>query len=140
MTVPATLPAAADLIAAVKATGAAALEAYAPAIDELANAGTLAAWLGIARTTVYQEQSRMTAGGMPRWPAPDCTEARLWRYRTIILHRAAMPGLGSAGRGRPARHRYTLHVTDGLPPYIDLNEDAPVVTSNRSKQPKEQQR
>lgn len=103
MTVPATLPAAADLIAAVKATGAAALEAYAPAIDELANAGTLAAWLGIARTTVYQEQSRMTAGGMPRWPAPDSTEARLWRYRTIILHRAAMPGLGSAGRGRPAR-------------------------------------
>jgi hypothetical protein len=29
--------------------------------------------------------------------------------------------------------RYTLQVRDGLPPYIDLNEDAPVVTSNRRK-------
>ena len=42
--------------------------------------------------------------------------------------------------GTGTAYRYTLHVTDGLPPYIDLNEDAPVVTSNRSKQPKEQQR
>lgn len=29
--------------------------------------------------------------------------------------------------------RHTLHVEEGLPPYIDLNEDAPVVTSNRKK-------
>lgn len=29
--------------------------------------------------------------------------------------------------------RYTLKVEDGLPPYIDLGEDAPVVTSNRRK-------
>jgi hypothetical protein len=29
--------------------------------------------------------------------------------------------------------RYTLRVEDGEPPYIDLNEDAPVVTSNRAK-------
>jgi hypothetical protein len=29
--------------------------------------------------------------------------------------------------------RYSLHAEDGLPPYIDLNEDAPVVTSNRRK-------
>jgi hypothetical protein len=29
--------------------------------------------------------------------------------------------------------RHALHVEDGLPPYIDLNEDAPVVTSNRRK-------
>jgi hypothetical protein len=29
--------------------------------------------------------------------------------------------------------RYTLRVEDGQPPYIDLNEDAPVVTSNRAK-------
>lgn len=28
---------------------------------------------------------------------------------------------------------YTLRVADGLPPYIDLDEDAPVVTSNRRK-------
>jgi hypothetical protein len=33
---------------------------------------------------------------------------------------------------RTAR-RYTLHVEDGQPPYIDLNEDAPAVTSNRRK-------
>jgi hypothetical protein len=29
--------------------------------------------------------------------------------------------------------RHTLKVEDGLPPYIDLNEDAPAVTSNRRK-------
>jgi hypothetical protein len=35
--------------------------------------------------------------------------------------------------GAGASRRYTLRVEDGLPPYIDLNEDAPVVTSNRRK-------
>lgn len=29
--------------------------------------------------------------------------------------------------------RHTLRVVDGQPPYIDLNEDAPAVTSNRRK-------
>jgi hypothetical protein len=35
--------------------------------------------------------------------------------------------------GSGTSYRYTLHVEDGVPPYIDLNEDAPVVTSNRRK-------
>lgn len=35
--------------------------------------------------------------------------------------------------GTGTSYRYTLRVEDGLPPYIDLGEDAPVVTSNRRK-------
>jgi hypothetical protein len=35
--------------------------------------------------------------------------------------------------GTGTAYRYTLRVEDGLPPYIDLSEDAPVVTSNRRK-------
>jgi hypothetical protein len=35
------------------------------------------------------------------------------------------------GADLTASRRYPLRVRDGLPPYIDLNEDAPVVTSNR---------
>lgn len=111
MSTPAVLPPAAELAAIARAATAAgadpsaALDAYAPAVDDLADAGTLAAWLGISRATVYQERSRVNADGMPRWPAPDVTAARsaLWRYRTVVLHRAAMPGQGSAGRGRPRR-------------------------------------
>lgn len=35
--------------------------------------------------------------------------------------------------GSGASRRYALKTEDGLPPYIDLNEDAPAVTSNRRK-------
>jgi hypothetical protein len=73
--------------------------------------------------------------------------------------RGQVVGFEACGRGEPSSHaawgtgrtvraglllkvlgyhlsetrRYTLKVEDGLPPYIDLNEDAPVVTSNRRK-------
>jgi hypothetical protein len=109
--IPAGLPAAADLAQAARDAIEAgrdpskALDAYAPAIDTLADAGTLAAWLGMSRASVYQERSRVNADGTPRWPAADETGGRsgLWRLRTVILHRATMPGQGSAGRGRPRK-------------------------------------
>lgn len=109
--IPAGLPAAAELAEVVRAAIAAgrdpakALDAYTPAIDVLADAGTLAEWLGMTRASVYQERSRVNADGAPRWPAADVTGGRsgLWRLRTIVLHRATMPGQGSAGRGRPRK-------------------------------------
>ncbi len=46
---------------------------------------------------------------------------------------SAIPVLKAMGAYLAASRRYSLHVEDGQPPYIDLNEDAPVVTSNRRK-------
>lgn len=110
-TIPAGLPTATELteVASRAITEgrdpAAALDDYAPEIDTLADAGELAAWLGMSRASVYQERSRVNADGSPRWPAADETGGRsgLWRLRTLILHRATMPGQGSAGRGRPRK-------------------------------------
>jgi hypothetical protein len=99
------LPPAAELIEAVKTSGPAALDNYAPEIDALADVQAAAAYLKISRNSIYRERSRKRADGTPAWPAPDQTAARsaMWTYRTLILHRASMPGQGSAGRGRPRR-------------------------------------
>lgn len=82
------------------------LGAYAPAIDELVDIPTAARWLGISPASIYRERSRQRADGAPAWPEPDAKFGRshAWRYRTLVLHRAAMPGKGSAGRGRPRRN------------------------------------
>lgn len=99
---PASLPPAATLITLARTRGPAALDAYAPAIDTLADTQTAAAWLGITPATIYRHR-RNPPPGQPRWPQPDEIYGRspAWTYRTLILHRAAMPGRGSAGRGRP---------------------------------------
>lgn len=99
-----------ELVGRVRAEGGgeaevrAALDAHAPGIDEMTDAAGAAAWLGISVDSVYRERSRTRADGTPGWPAPDFTAGRsgVWRYRTLIEHRASMPGRGSAGRGRPA--------------------------------------
>lgn len=46
---------------------------------------------------------------------------------------SAIPLLKAVEADLSESRRYTLKVEEGLPPYIDLNEDAPVVTSNRRK-------
>lgn len=99
------LPPAAELVQAVKDRGPAALDVYAPAIDQLADVAAAAAWLGVSRASIYRERSRTRADGAPAWPDADETAGRsgMWRYRTLVLHRASMPGKGSAGRGRPRR-------------------------------------
>lgn len=98
------LPGAAELIMLVREKGPAALDAYAPAIDEATDVAGAAAWLRIERATISRERSRRHPDGTPRWPKPDYPAGRSgsWRYRTLVLARAAMPGRGSAGRGRPA--------------------------------------
>ena len=100
------LPPAADLITAVRTHGPATLDTWAPAIDTLADAATAAAWLGIERDTIYRHRTNPPAG-QPLWPDPDYTAGRSgsWTYRTLVLHRAAMPGRGTYGRGSPSPHR-----------------------------------
>lgn len=82
-----------------------ALDAFAPAVDELADVAAAAQWLGMSKASVYRERSRVRADGTPGWPAEDAMFGRspAWTYRTLALHRAGMPGQGSAGRGRPRR-------------------------------------
>jgi hypothetical protein len=98
------LPGAAELIALVREKGPATLDAYAPGIDAATDVAGAAAWLGLKPAHISRERSRLRPDGRPRWPKPDYPVGRsgLWTYRTIVLHRAGMPGRGSAGRGRPA--------------------------------------
>jgi hypothetical protein len=108
---PANLPPATELIEIARAALAAGrdpndeLNAWVPAIDQLADAETFAAWLGIEADSIYQMQTRIRADGSTAWPEPRPEHvfgrSKTWPYRTIVLHRAAMPGRGSAGRGRP---------------------------------------
>jgi hypothetical protein len=101
------LPAAAELIALVRAQGPASLDVYAPAIDAPVDVAGAASWLGRQRDSISRDRSRRLADGTPRWPRPDYPSGRSgsWRYRTIVMHLAALPGRGSAGRGRPAAAR-----------------------------------
>lgn len=105
--VPPGLPAAADLIALVRARGPGALDAYAPDIDQAADVGGYADWLRVQPGTISRDRSRRLPGGTLRWPAPDYPAGRTgsWRVRTVVEHLAALPGRGSAGRGRPASAR-----------------------------------
>jgi hypothetical protein len=99
------LPPATELVSLVKDEGPGVLDAFAPAIDRYADAKAAAGWLGVTAATVYRERGRERADGKPAWPVPDLVAGRsgMWRYRTLVLWRAAMPGRGSAGRGRPAK-------------------------------------
>jgi hypothetical protein len=93
------LPDAATLIAMVRADGPEVLDRFAPAIDELLDAGRAAGWLGIERGTVYQEVKRH------RWPAHDDKfgQSSVWSRRTLVVHRAGMVGKGAPGQERAKR-------------------------------------
>jgi hypothetical protein len=106
-TVPPGLPGAAELIALVRAEGPAALNAYAPAIDQAVDVAGAARWTGRQPASISRDRSRRMPDGTPRWPKPDYPAGRTgsWHCRTIVLHLAALPGRGSAGRGRPAAVR-----------------------------------
>lgn len=90
------LPPAEDLVAEVRRDGPGVLDAYVPAIDQLADAPQIAGWLGIQARTIYRERSRQR-DGRPAWPDPEPLPGRspLWKWRTIVLHRAASPGPGN---------------------------------------------
>jgi hypothetical protein len=107
MTAPVGLPPAAELVALARRHGPAALDAYTPAIDELTDTAGAAAWLGLSAASIYRDRNRLRPDRTPAWPPADRQFGRspAWTYRTLVLHRLAMPGRGSAGRGRPARDR-----------------------------------
>lgn len=80
------LPTAAEAIAAVKDAGPTALDQWAPDIDQPADAARIAAWLGIAKTTIH----RARTGDRQAWAEPDQWFGRspAWTYRTIAVFRA----------------------------------------------------
>ena len=84
----------------MRASGAGALDACpAEFLAELLDAAQAAEWLGIKRGTVYQEVKR------DRWPAPDRKfgQSGAWSRKTLVLHRAAMVGVGAPGKPRAKR-------------------------------------
>lgn len=101
------MPTAAELIAAVKQDGPDVLDRWAPWIDELTDAAGAAAFLGVKREAVYRAQlrDRREAPGGSQFPGPDRVfgRSRAWKYRTLVLHRAASPGRGGATRFKPGQ-------------------------------------
>jgi len=100
------LPTAAELVAlARKVTPGerpALLDEFTSAgIDDLLDAEQAAIWLGISVKSVYVESSP----SRNRWPVPDRVfgRSKAWTRRTLILHRAAMPGVGAPSRPRAKR-------------------------------------
>jgi hypothetical protein len=92
------LPDAATLVAMVRADGPAVLNRYAE-IDDLLSVAECAEWLGLKAGTVYQERKR------GRWPKADQTfgQSPAWTRRTLIIHRAKMPGVGHPVSGHRER-------------------------------------
>jgi len=62
---------------------------------------------------------------------PSDQNAYAVRTRQHVV--SAITVLKYMGADLSRARRYELRVKDGLPPYIDLGEDAPVVTSNRKR-------
>ena len=82
-----------------------ALDRWKPAIDQPTDTAGAAAFLGYknpATVTRMRAPDRTRADGTPEWPAPDHRYGRsdVWRYRTIVLSRAAAPGRGHPGAPR----------------------------------------
>lgn len=114
-----TLPPAGTLVALVHEKGPGALDAYAPEIDALADIPAIAEYLGVKTASIYRDRARMrTVGATPRWPDPEPFPGRtpFWKWRTIIVYRATMPGPGNRVRGpRPRKPK------PSPPPIEDLN-------------------
>jgi hypothetical protein len=108
------LPSPDVLVALVREKGSSVLDAYAPAIDETVDVAAAAAWLGKKPASISRERSRRRPDGTLRLPAFDYPAGRSgsWRKRTLIEHLAAMPGRGSAGRGRPAARSAAAQAED----------------------------
>lgn len=91
-----TLPSAGTLVEMVRRAGPESLDAFAPAVDQLATTAEIADWLGLSPQTIRREQHRQRADGRT-WPEPDKRFGRssAWTYRTIVTYRASMPGSGN---------------------------------------------
>lgn len=77
----------------------AALDKWAPAVDEMTDRDGAAAFLGISRDLVKRRMWRARADGTPDWPKPDVEagNARTWKYRTLAVFEASRPGRGRHG-------------------------------------------
>lgn len=102
-------PKCAELVTAIKGMTARDRDQYLqqfPWLDDLADTNTIAAWTGIAPTSITDYLTRKTAGPR-RWPRPDESFGgrSTWRFRTILLFRASQPGKGT--NRPPKRRRYS---------------------------------
>lgn len=97
-----TLPPSGKLIPAVRELDEhlrdAFLDTFQPDIDAYADTAEIAKWLGRSPLTIHRERKpdRARANGTV-WPEPDHRfgHTPVWRYRTIVLYRAAQPGSGN---------------------------------------------
>lgn len=74
-----------------------ALDAWKPAIDELADFAAAARFLGVRDAdTLRRRQFRVRLDGTRGWPGPDAElgASKGWYYRSIVLHEAMAPGRG----------------------------------------------
>lgn len=76
-----------------------ALDRWAPAIDEMTDLAGAAEFLEARLDTLKRRRWRARADGSPDWPKPDLEpgHAKLWTFRTIVLHQAGTPGRGHHG-------------------------------------------
>lgn len=95
------------LVSLVREHGPGVLDQCEPIIDELADATRLAEWTGLKPGSIYRMSQRTLSDGSPEWPEQDDRfgNSKVWRYRTIVVHRAAAPGRGAPGRPRPPRRQ-----------------------------------
>ena len=126
------LPPLAELVAAVKAHGPAALDKYAPAIDELADMPAAAAFLGIQAKSITRARERTRGDGSPDFAPPDRWFSRspTWRYRTLVLHRAAAPGRGGSGKWQKGQSGRTVRT-----PSASSTPSAPRPAASRKPAP-----
>ena len=102
---PASLPAAAALIAELRATDdpdeRAAIVARYPVLELAAPVPVFAEWLGMRLQSIYAARTAKRKDGALVWPDEDGTMhgLKVWRFSTIALHRASAPGRGWNLRG-----------------------------------------
>jgi len=75
---------------------AAALAAEYPPLGLLAPVPVLAEWLGMSEQSIYAGKTRKRSDGQLVWPKQDDTilGRQVWRFATVIVHRATAPGRG----------------------------------------------
>lgn len=105
------------LVDAVRRDGPGVLDAF-PGVDEFADLAAAADFLGVSYGSARTLRGRRRRDGSPSWPEPDYRfgPAPVWRYRTLILHRATAPGRGAPGRARVHAERDPGSGRDAIAP------------------------
>lgn len=100
------LPPAEELVEAVRKNGPGILDSI-PGIDDvLLNVKGTAAWINKKPATIYRFRKNPPHGAKP-WPPSDLPSDDgshiAWTPRTVVLHRAGLPGEGAPGQVRRRR-------------------------------------